>query len=95
MIKNFFFYLHRGDDFEKAFRLAFGITIIDLLIALNILLLIFIAMVIAYKAQAADNKVRTLETIVTKCTDRGDHSIVIDGEIWMCGATPTGIKVWQ
>ena len=39
-----------------------------------------------------DYKVETLEKIVTKCTNRGDNYIVIDGEYYVCGATPTGIK---
>ena len=37
--------------------------------------------------------VKTLERIVDKCTNRGDNPITVDGELWMCGATPTGIKV--
>lgn len=39
-----------------------------------------------------DHKVSALEKIVTKCTNRGDNYIVIDGEYYVCGATPTGIK---
>ena len=39
-----------------------------------------------------DYKVETLEKIVTKCTNRGDNYIVIEGEYYVCGATPTGIK---
>lgn len=41
---------------------------------------------------ALDYKVEALEKIVTKCTNRGDNFIVIDGEYYVCGATPTGIK---
>ena len=39
-----------------------------------------------------DYKVETLEKIVTKCTNRGDNYIVIEGEYYVCGAAPTGIK---
>ena len=39
-----------------------------------------------------DHKVSALEKIVTKCTNRGDNYIVIEGEYYVCGATPTGIK---
>ena len=41
---------------------------------------------------ALDYKVEALEKIVTKCTNRGDNFIVIDGEYYVCGASPTGIK---
>ena len=41
---------------------------------------------------ALDYKVEALEKIVTKCTNRGDNFIVIEGEYYVCGATPTGIK---
>ena len=41
---------------------------------------------------ALDHKVNALEKIVTKCTNRGDNFIVIEGEYYVCGATPTGIK---
>ena len=39
-----------------------------------------------------DHKVSALEKIVTKCTNRGDNYIVIEGEYYVCGAAPTGIK---
>lgn len=39
--------------------------------------------------------IQALEKIVTKCTARGDNPITVDGEIWMCGATPTGVKSWR
>ena len=39
-----------------------------------------------------DHKVSALEKIVSKCTNRGDNYIVIEGEYYVCGATPTGIK---
>ena len=41
---------------------------------------------------ALDYKVEALEKIVSKCTNRGDNFIVIDGEYYVCGASPTGIK---
>ena len=37
--------------------------------------------------------VRELERVVDKCTSRGENSIVIDGEVWLCGAVPTGAKI--
>ena len=43
-------------------------------------------------ASTLDQKVEALEKIVTKCTNRGDNFIVIEGEYYVCGATPTGIK---
>ena len=43
-------------------------------------------------ASTLDQKVNALEKIVTKCTNRGDNYIVIEGEYYVCGATPTGIK---
>ena len=43
-------------------------------------------------ASTLDQKVNALEKIVTKCTNRGDNFIVIDGEYYVCGASPTGIK---
>ena len=39
-----------------------------------------------------DHKVSALEKIVSKCTNRGDNYIVIEGEYYVCGAAPTGIK---
>ena len=59
----------------------------------------FLALLAYVQAQDAadrdtslDYKVETLEKIVTKCTNRGDNYIVIEGEYYVCGATPTGIK---
>lgn len=46
----------------------------------------------ADRGTALDYKVEALEKIVTKCTNRGDNFIVIDGEYYVCGASPTGIK---
>ena len=46
----------------------------------------------ADRGTSLDYKVETLEKIVTKCTNRGDNYIVIEGEYYVCGATPTGIK---
>ena len=43
-------------------------------------------------ASTLDQKVNALEKIVSKCTNRGDNYIVIEGEYYVCGATPTGIK---
>ena len=39
-----------------------------------------------------NHKVNALEKIVSKCTNRGDNYIVIEGEYYVCGAAPTGIK---
>ena len=47
---------------------------------------------VADRDTALDYKVEALEKIVTKCTNRGDNFIVIDGEYYVCGASPTGIK---
>ena len=59
----------------------------------------FLALLAYVQAQdAADSgaelnrKVNALEKIVSKCTNRGDNYIVIEGEYYVCGATPTGIK---
>ena len=38
---------------------------------------------------------KALENIITKCTNIGDNAIIIDNEIYMCGAARTGIKVNQ
>ena len=46
----------------------------------------------ADRGTALDYKVEALEKIVSKCTNRGDNFIVIDGEYYVCGASPTGIK---
>ena len=63
------------------------------------ILLGFLALLAYMQAQdaadrdtALDYKVEALEKIVTKCTNRGDNFIVIDGEYYVCGASPTGIK---
>ena len=46
----------------------------------------------ADRGTALDYKVEAMEKIVSKCTNRGDNFIVIDGEYYVCGASPTGIK---
>ena len=43
-------------------------------------------------AKDQSHVVSELEKIVTKCTNRGDNYIVVEGEYYICGATPTGIK---
>ena len=64
-----------------------------------VILIGFLALLAYMQAQdaadrdtALDYKVEALEKIVTKCTNRGDNFIVIDGEYYVCGASPTGIK---
>lgn len=43
--------------------------------------------------EVQSNYVKALESIVDKCTNRGDNAIWVDNELWMCGATPTGVKL--
>ena len=39
-----------------------------------------------------DAYVSSLEKTLARCLSPGDNSLVIGDEIWMCGATRTGIK---
>lgn len=63
-----------------------------ILIGFLVLLAYMQAQDAADRDTALDYKVEALEKIVTKCTNRGDNFIVIDGEYYVCGASPTGIK---
>ena len=90
---NFYLFLKRGDGWFDAFHRAFGFSFNNVLIFINMIVCMGAAFVLAYHGHQQDMKLKTLEALAIKCTDRGDHSIVIDDEIWMCGAAPTGIKV--
>ena len=48
---------------------------------------------IAARLAAQATHIKALEAIVTKCTAPGDNTLIVDGEVWFCGATNTGIKV--
>ena len=64
--------------------------------------------IVSNKVQAdqktADNRVaaelaqqavllKAMGDVISKCTSPGENFITVDGEIWACGAAPTGIKV--
>lgn len=46
-------------------------------------------------ASAAEDKalIKGLESIVTQCTQQGDHPLRIGDELYMCGAVRTGVRM--
>lgn len=47
---------------------------------------------VAAKATEQSAYIKLLETILARCLSGGDKAITIGEEIWMCGATNTGVK---
>ena len=104
MLTNFYLNMTAGFSLPRAFELSFGVTLrtflINLvsyvvLIAILTYPLIFAGDMVTANSGAARQAayVRELERVVDKCTSRGENSIVIDGEVWLCGAVPTGAKI--
>lgn len=106
MLTNFYLNMNAGFGLSRAFELSFGVTLRTFLInaATYLVLLVILTyalifagdMVMAAKATSHEHQaayVRELERVVDKCTSRGENSIVIDGEVWLCGAVPTGAKI--
>ena len=100
---NFYLYLRNGYGFAKSFYWAFDCTprdfFLNAVLCLILVCLLVAAAIVGFGsvAEAKETQqrafVQELENIVTKCTNRGDNTIVIDGEIWLCGAAPTGVKI--
>lgn len=102
MLTNFYLNMNAGFGLSRAFELSFGVTLrtfltnaatyLALLAILTYALIFAGDMVMAVPERQAAY-VRELERVVDKCTSRGENTIVIDGEVWLCGAVPTGAKI--
>jgi hypothetical protein len=47
---------------------------------------------VAAKVSQQAAYIHILETILAKCLSGGDNAITIGGEIWLCGASNTGVR---
>ena len=107
MLGNFAVYMRNGFGFRKAFRFAFGITVRDFILNLITILAIIGALTalcingmdMLDKAQAERSAEqaaykKTVESILDAClSDATGRPITIDGEVYLCGIVPIGVKV--
>lgn len=102
MLTNFYLNLNAGFGLPRAFELSFGVTLKDFI--LSVLTIAFLLAILTWALIFAGDMVmavperqaayvRELERVVDKCTSRGENAITIDGEVWLCGAVPTGLRV--
>ena len=47
---------------------------------------------VAAKVAKQDAYIKQLESLLAKCLSGGDNPITIGGELWLCGATSTGVR---
>lgn len=107
MLANFAIYIKHGFGFRKAFRYAFGITVRDFIInavLLGLILALLTGLCIkalelidaGQQQQSAEQAAykKTVESILDAClSDATGRPITIDGEVYLCGIVPTGVKI--
>ena len=104
-MRNYFYYRRLGFSVSRSFELAFGHRLGEVMLNLagyivTVAIMVWLltasanALVVEYDARHAERNqyVSNLEQTLATCTSRGDNPIMIGGELWMCGAAPTGVK---
>ena len=104
-MNEFLRYLRFGFGVRRSFFLTYGHTIWAALLIFLWHMLVAGVVIVAIlgllqwhdddvESAVSENKeyIRELEKVTARCTERGDHSIIIGNELWYCGAHPTGIK---
>ena len=104
-IRDYMRYRRMRFGVDTSFELAFGHRLSDVMLnvlwyIIAVVLMVWLltasanALVAEYDAKHAGRNqyVSNLEQTLATCTSRGDNPIMIGGELWMCGAAPTGVK---